>query len=304
MDDHEALVVLAALGARLEGSGALSGAELARRAGVDSAGRLQALARLLPTGRLLARGLLLPDATPHDAPEALSATFRLSDTLFRAACEVFAPEQAPPAGPTLATAYGTNAEVLSDLRRLSLIFRRRAARLFQLDPWSGTGAMSDDALPELVSRAREASARVLERLRLTPAESPPPLVGFAREHSLDVDALVILATLLFQELLEGVGAVDAVDLVRLVSESEGDLLRRRGVLRPLQRRKLVRLEGAYAGKDLTADASLPNEVVERMLGTPTPIGPDDRIDFHAYLEKLRSSETFLADLDSGAFDSE
>ena len=47
---------------------------------------------------------------------------------------------------------------------------------------------------------------------------------------------------------------------------------------------------------LVADASLPGDVVEKMLGDPGGIASDERIDFHDYLQRLESSEAFFSDL--------
>jgi len=293
--DEEARLLLVALSSRLAGKAALAGAELVRRAAPGSATRLAALALLLADGRLVARGLLLPDTLPVDPPAAETASYRLADHVLRRACEVFALR--PPAAAELpGGAYRTQAELLADLRRLSLAWRRRAARVFQLDPWSGTGIETHEGTSELIAEARAEGDRVSQRLSLTPSTDAVPLLRFAREYDLGLDELVILLTVMFQELVEGVGAVDAVDLVKLVSESEPDLLRRRQLLRPLARKGLLRLEGAYEGKDLTADASLPNRVIDEMLGSKSRIGPNERLDFHEYLKQLDSSESFFSDL--------
>ena len=54
------------------------------------------------------------------------------------------------------------------------------------------------------------------------------------------------------------------------------------------------------GKDLTADASLPNKIVDAMLGSRgARIGPDERLNFHEYLKQLDSSESFFSDLHGG-----
>jgi hypothetical protein len=297
--DEEARLLLVALSSRLAGKAALTGAELARRAAPGSATRLVALALLLADGRLVARGLLLPDTLPVDPPAAETASYRLADHVLRRACEVFALR--PPASPERpAGAYRTQAELLADLRRLSLAWRRRAARVFQLDPWSGTGIETHEGTSELIADARAEGERVSQRLSQTPTTEAVPLLRFVREHDLGLDELIILMTVMFQELVEGVGAVDAVDLVKLVSESEPDLLRRRQLLRPLARKGLLRLEGAYEGKDLTADASLPNRVVDEMLGSRARIGPNERLDFHEYLKSLDSSESFFSDLSGEA----
>ena len=301
LDADELLLLLVSLAGRLAGRELLSGEELVARAGGDSVARLTSLAALTAHGRLLGSGLLLADAPPADGAQALLASYRLGDDVLAAACEALRPR--PVAARDALTSYASNSELLADLRRLALLYQRRAARVFQIDPWAATAG---DAAPagELLERARALAARVEARLALTPSSETLPLLSLLREHALHLDAAVILVTLLFQELIEGVGAVDAVDLVKLVSESEEDVVRRRLLLRPLQRRHLIRLDGAYSGKDLTADASLPNEVVERMLGDAAPIGSDERIDFHSYLANLQSSDPFFSDLDPGAPDEE
>jgi hypothetical protein len=298
LDDVELRILLVALAARLAGKPLLSGAELARRSADGPAGRLAVLALLVTDARLIAHGLLLPDTLPADAPAAETTGFRVADHVLRRASEVFALQ--PPAAPARASGvYRSQAELVSDLRRLSLSWRRRAARVFRLDPWTGTGIETHEASAELIADARAEGERVAQRLAATPTAESLPMLRFAREHDLGLDELVILVTVLFQELVEGVGAVDAVDLVKLVSESEADLLRRRQLLRPLQRKGLLQLEGAYEGKDLTADASLPNRVVDAMLDSRRKIGTDERLNFHEYLKSLDSSESFFNDLHGG-----
>ena len=291
--DAEVALLLVALAARLEGRPALTGAELSQRASGDSASRLAALSLLTSEGRLLAAGFLLPEMPPADGTLAQSTIFRLGEHVFRLACQVFAVIPPVPAVPPSTAPYRTNTEVLADLRRLSILYRRRAARIFHLDPWTSTGIEVLDPAHELIARARAESRRVAARLQSSQPSDALPILKLRAQHNLDLDALVILVTLLFQELLEGVGATDAVDLVKLVSESEDELLRRRALLRPLQRQRLIQLDGAYAGKDLTADASLPNKVVDLLLGAQQAIGTDERIDFHAYLQQLDSSDPFF-----------
>lgn len=300
LEADELLLLLVSLAARVAGRELLSGEELVARAGGDSTQRLASLAALTGHGRLLASGLLLSDAPPADGAQALLSSFRLGDHVLALACEVLRPLPAP--APIAPTPYGSNAELLADLRRLALLYQRRAARVFQIDPWAAGAGDTAASASELLARARTQAASVEARLALTAAAESLPLLSLLREHALDLDAAVILVTLLFQELIEGVGAVDAVDLIKLVSESEDDVIRRRMLLRPLQRRRLIRLDGAYSGKDLTADASLPNDVVERMLGDTAPIGSDERIDFHSYLANLQSSDPFFSDLDPGDAD--
>ncbi len=302
LESVDVALILSTLGARLAGEAASSGKDLALAVGDGSASRLEALARLDATAPLTNHGLLIPEVVPENAAEAHDILYRLSDHLFRLACEIFgqsAPaEQRQPSG-----AFRSNTEILGELRRLSLHYRRRAARVFHLDPWTGTGIEVRDGTAVLVQRAQLETLRIADRLRATPDSAKLPLLELRRQHSLQDSDLVILATILFQEVLEGVGAVDAVDLVKLVSESEAELLENRSILTPLAEAGLLRLEGAYAGKDLTADASLPPEVIAAMLGETIPIDSDHRLDFHAYLQQLDSSDPFFDDMDGSGFGS-
>lgn len=295
LDDIDVLLLLASLTGRLAGDRTRSGAELVAVAADGSADRLDALAHLEGEAPLLAHALLLPEVVPGHPSEALEARFRMGPHVFRLACEVFG-RPFEPAAPLATGPYRTNNELLADLRRLSSHMRRRAARLFHLDPWTGAGLDVHEAATALNERARAEAVRIADRMALS--DQALPILALREAHGLDLDALVILVTLLFQEVVEGVAAVDAVDLVKLVSESETDLLRRRHQLRPLAHKGLLRLAGAYGGKELTADASLPEEIVEQLTGESAAIRSDDRIDFHAYLRDLQGSDPFFLDLDS------
>lgn len=297
LSDVDVALVLVTLSERLGGRPHLTGEELAKAAALGqpgrSAARLATLARLAEGSPLVAVGLLIPDAPPAHPADALQTAYRVADRVLRAAAEVFGNDRTearrPPRG-----AYRSNGELLADLRRLSLHYRRRAARVFDLDPWTGTGIEAPDAVDPLVRAAREAAAHVAGRM--SASDESLPLMRLKNAHRLDVDSMVVLVTLLFQEVLEGVAVVDAVDLVRLVSDSEDELLRRRQMLRPLERAGLLRLEGAYAGKDLTADASLPNQVIDAMVGSTDALGADEKLDFHAWLQDLDGSDHLFFDL--------
>lgn len=299
LDDVEVALVIAALAFRLDGRGAVSGAELAARAASGSAARLRALGCLQPTARLLHRGLIQPEPTEDASASLADVPFRLGTPVFERATRVFHAEADPGPKPEPPRPYLSNADLLGDLRRLSQVYRRRAARLFHLDPWAGAGLDSVDGTLELREKAQRAAAHVRRRLDLTTAVPPLACVALMREHELTLDEVVILVTVLFQELIDGVGAVDAVDLVKLVSENEAELVRRRHALRRLEQRDLLVLEGAYAGKDLTADASLPDATIERLLGALGAIDSDEQLDFHAWLRDLESSDRFFEGLDGG-----
>ena len=300
LNDLDVALVLAALAGRLAGEPGKTGEDLSHALADDSATRLEVLGRLTGGAPIVVTGMLLPEVVPTHPAEAQSTNYRLGEHVFRLACEVFGQE--PGTGTGLPTGlYRSNAELLGDLRRLSLHYRRRAVRIFHLDPWTGTGLEVLDGTEILTRRANEEADRIRERLCQTPDDCGFAALGVKERHGLQLDELVILATVLFQEVLEGVGAVDAVDLVKLVSESEAQLLENRELLRPLARAGLLRLEGSYVGKDLTADASLPNEVVDALLGDERPIDCDQQLDFHTYLQQLDSSDPFFTDMEGGAF---
>ncbi|MFT7464271.1 MAG: hypothetical protein ACI9EF_002621 [Pseudohongiellaceae bacterium] len=301
LHDLDVALMLISLSERMAGQDSLTGQELVSTLPCGTAVRMAAVNRLIGDAPLLAAGLVLPDVTPATVVDVPSTHYRASTHIFRLACEVFGqPMTVPAKEPT--GAYRSNTEVLRDLRRLSLHYRRRAGRVFNLDPWAGAGLESADGSTMLLENARAAASHVARRLKATePLENIPALL-LKREHDLDLDSLVILSTVLFLEILEGVGAVDAVDLIKLISENESDLIRRRTTLRPLQRAGLLHLEGNFPGKDLTADASLPNSVVDGLLGAPESIDSDDRIDFHSYLEQLDSSDPFFFDMDGTGFE--
>lgn len=298
LGDVEVAVVLVALALRLDGRVAIAGSQLAARAATRSAARLAALGALAPSGRLLRRGLVQVEPS-HDAGAGAADTpFRLGAPLFDRAARVFQHHDDEPE-PEEPRPYVSNTDLLGDLRRLSQVYRRRAARLFHLDPWAGAGLDSVDGTRELVDRAREDGEQVRRRLALTPRRSSLACLALMREHDLSLDEVVILVTVLFQELIEGVGAVDAVDLVKLICENEAELVRRRHALRRLEQLDLLRLEGAYAGKDLTADASLPESAIDKLLGELGEIDSDERLDFHAWLRDLDSSDGFFDGLGGG-----
>ena len=86
--------------------------------------------------------------------------------------------------------------------------------------------------------------------------------------------------------------------------SEEDLVRKRLFFSPkkaLVRQNLIQLEEMVNGKELTAEACIPNWVVEKILSGVDERGSnfdaDTRLDFHNYLKNLESSEDFLDDLE-------
>ncbi|MFO0980555.1 MAG: hypothetical protein U1E76_02220 [Planctomycetota bacterium] len=94
-----------------------------------------------------------------------------------------------------------------------------------------------------------------------------------------------------------------MDLLKLVARSEEDLVKRRklfGPRSPLIRHGLVLLEEMVQEKPLTAEVTMPAWVAEKLLAGNQNgrIDADSRIQFHKYLNRLDSSQTFFEDMES------
>jgi hypothetical protein len=259
-----------------------------------------------PTGALQSAGLVIPDVREDSADDDwLDTPFKLSDRVFRLVRSAFL---AHPGGAKLLkgrsrpSPYKHNAAYVLDWRRLSLLYRKRAARIFQFDYWDDVGlgtAETVTALQHQISRFRE---RVGESLTLTAKNKDFALETLRAEFNLTDEETVILVTLMFQELTEGSAFLDAVDLLKLVSANEEDLLRKRRFLSKrstLVKNNLVALEESVHDKELTAEVYLPNWVTDRILGEDAKhkIDADTKLDFHEYLKDLGSSDKFFDDLE-------
>ena len=120
------------------------------------------------------------------------------------------------------------------------------------------------------------------------------------EMGLSREEVMILTHLLFLELLEGNPYADTVNLIQLVSSSEEELIRNRLLFHEratFRRREIIELEHMVEGRELTSECRLANWVMDRVLGDDlrgTPIGADEKLNFHLYLKNLRSSK-FMTD---------
>lgn len=260
---------------------------------------------LEPTGTLQSAGLVVPDVRElEDEDDLLETPFKLSDRVFRLVRSSFVASGAVrlAAARGQAREYRNNYAYVLDVRRLGQLYRKRASKIFQFDYWDDVGLGTTEsvtALSQQILRFRERIDRSIEQ---TPKASEFPLRSLEIEFNLGEEEVVVLTTLLFQELTEGSAFLDAVDLIKLVSTSEEDLLRKRRFFSkraPLVRNNLVALEEMVNDKELTAEVYLPNWVVDRILGQDgrAAIDADSKIEFHDYLQRLGSSEEFFDDLD-------
>ena len=112
----------------------------------------------------------------------------------------------------------------------------------------------------------------------------------------------ILLALLYQELFASTPVLEAAELVRLVSESEEEVFKKRCLLTSNSRlieSGLVSLESELDDKTLLSGVFLTEWVAERLLqrvDVAAGIRQDERNRFHDFLEGLESSEDFYRNL--------
>ncbi len=265
--------------------------------------RLEGVRLLAPGARLLTTGIMIPDLYgTKEEEDLLDLQYRLSDHVFRFFLKILRPGNshlqrildAP------VRTYRDPTEYVMDLRRLSLVYRKRAAKVFHEPDWDQWSVGSPDSVILLNRQIAGYSSAIRASLEATPGSSDFPLVRFTNLCKLKEHHLMILVTLLFQEMLEGNPYVDAVDLVKLVSRSEQDLFRKRSLLSPrspLIRKGLVVMEEIVHDKALTAEVYLPNEVIDQMLGGKSSaagtIDADTQIEFHKFLREIDDSDDFF-----------
>jgi len=268
---------------------------------------LEGVRLLAPDSRLLAAGVIVPElqGAQGDA-ELLDLRYRLSDRAFRILLRALRPRrerrgEGQPVDPSRRP-YRNHLDHLTDVRRLSRLYQKRAARLFHVDY---TDELDDEALPDSLALLNRQIPRMQEmikaRLSVTPQAAKFPLVRLEQELGLEVEHVVILVTLVFQELTQGTPYVDAADLLKLVARSEEDLIRRRKLFGPkslLVKHNLVELEEVVLDKELSGEVYVPNDVVDRILG-PGRAGEGARIDeaskseFKKFLSEIDDSEDFF-----------
>lgn len=307
LNKHQFVFLLALLRRRLTSDNPyLRGRELLGLLFDGSYDILRGCSFLEPTATLQSAGLIVPDLREdEDDEDILETPFKVSDRVFRLVRNTFLAQRTPHLGGarTKTVPYKGNLAFVLDLRRLSVLYRKRAAKVFQFDYWDDAGLGTAESVTSLNRQIRRYRDRIDESLRITENAAEFPLVQLQREFGLGEEELIVLVTLLFQELTEGSAFLDAVDLLKLISTSEEDLLRKRrflGKRSPLVKHGLVALEEMVNDKELTAEVYLPNWVIDRMLGGEgiRSIDSDLRIDFHDYLKNLSSSDEFFQDLDA------
>lgn len=288
---------------------------------------------LAPDSRLVAAGLIVPEL--HGAErdhELLDLRYRLSDRAFQVLLRALKPRRdrdgasaggggggAGGAGGGAAgggggggggrsgadrrnRAYKNHLEHLTDMRRLARLYRKRAAKLFGRDDADELDELAaSDSLTLLQRQIPRAAAEIEERLARTPESQKFPLVALRAACRLELEHVLVLVTLVFQELTQGTACAPASELLQLVSKSEEDLIRRRkmfGPKSPLVRHGLVAVEEVILDKELSGEVYVPNAIVDRVLGPvrssdAARIDPATQEQFRKFLSEIDDSEDFF-----------
>ncbi len=240
----------------------------------------------------------------EDAPDdLLEASFRLSDE----AMQAFRGEVAGLAPADLRRrhkSYTNHREFVIDLRILHNLYRHRSARVFCQDRWDRLHTSAPGPLRSLDLRIRNFWKKIHRRLENTESAADFPAVQFMRDHALAETEMMIVVHLLFQELYDGNAYADVVELLRLVSAGEDELIRNRALVHkdaPMLKREILTLETMFDGRELTAEARLNDWVVNAVFGVAVreqAIQPDEHIDWHRYLKNINGTQDFFKDMEA------
>jgi len=309
LNKYQLIIILSLLRERLISSTPFqSGREILQQVFDDSYGIMQGMSFIDSSSLLVSAGIIIPELDSDEEEEDLLETkFRLSDRVFSMIYNTFAPSSdkklKTPKGRD--STYPNNMAFLMDQRKLSLLYQKRATKVFNYDYWDEIGLGVAESVEGINRQLDLMRVQIKSRLGRTDNVEKLYTRKFIEKYKLTEEETVILITLLFQEITEGNAYLNAVDLIRLTSESEEDLVRKRlffSARKTLVKNHLVQLEEMVNNKDLTAEVCVPNWVIELMLTgakeQDSAIDTDARLDFHNYLKNLESSEDFLDNLDS------
>jgi hypothetical protein len=298
-DDEQLTIILLLLQRRIqEARQTMSGREVLAFLHDSSWERLRGLRHLAPDGALRRSGLVEIDAASAGR-EMLDAELRLSERVFRAIERDVTPEIAPRKRKDdgKPRPYRDHREHLLDMARLSRTYQRRARRVFESEEPDET--ISRSAVKHLDGEIKKLVARIETRLGATPESAGFPLEVTRKRHRLSEEEVLVLVTLLFQEVYAGTSYIEAIELVKMISRSDLDLMSRRRLLTAegrLVQSGLVRLTQEDGEHQLGGEAHLPAEVVQDLLfgeRSDEPIDADTRLDWHEFLEGLEGTDEFF-----------
>ncbi len=200
--------------------------------------------------------------------------------------------------------YSSYAEFMADEKVLVDLHWARSRKLFGWEDWTPPPADTWNPGSGLTRRITRKLKAMKSRMERTEKPFRNPFLEFAWKHGLSFEEEIITAALLFQELLEGAILLDVVDLIKLVSADQAELVENRKIFWKrgrLRKHGIVVLDSYTPSRILTGDCRLADWVVQELLGEgeEKAITPDERIDFHLFLEGLKSSNPFFKKMEGG-----
>ncbi len=241
----------------------------------------------------------------EDCPEdILEARFRISEEALTTFREEIAGLVVHDQANTRIQPYGHNREYLADLRILHNLYRLRSDRVFHQERWDRVHGAADTPGGYTSRRIQSYWNKIGRRLTITPEVENFSALRFFKEHNLLAEEVIIVMSLLFQELYEGNAYADAADLIRLVSTNELELMRNRRLMQKgsnLIKHEMIKIETMLEGRELTGEVCLSDWVVNYIFGANAQdleIASDERLDWHLYLKNLGDTRSFFRDLEA------
>ncbi len=305
LNPQEMLILLVLLRSRVvEGQCYLNGRDLIGILFDSTFDLLRGTELLNSEARLCKSGAVVANTDGAVGADLLDQEFRLSDSLYE---EIYAEIHDRPSVvhedvPEQKMGYQGNLELLMDLRRLSVHHQKRAGRAFQIDYWQEGEARVEESVETLSREIEKTTESISDKLALTPLASSFPLIKFQDAYQLDEKELIIAVTLLFQEFLYGHSYLEAVELVKLISGDEAELIQNRRILdgdARLVQSEIVIIEHPIADKDFVSEAHLSDWAVDVMIAEPPrKKGMDGtaRLKFQRYIHELKDSGDFYKNL--------
>jgi hypothetical protein len=307
LNKYQVVIVLGLLKQRLTSeTPQLTGREILGILYDSSYGVLQGVRQIDETSALVSTGIILPEPSDTSARDILDTRFRLSERVYRLVLNMFTErdDNVKVRLKDSGVPYKNNYSYLFDLRKLSLLYRKRATRVFSYDYWDEIGLGVSESVSAINKQIDALRKSIESKLEKTENEEKLHSLRFAKGYNLSEEEIIILVTLLFQELTEGNAYVGTVDLLKLVSQNEEDLVKKRGFFSrrtSMIKNQLIVLEDMVNKKELTGEVFMPNWAIDLLLQGKTEgegeIDVDARLDFHNYLKNLESSEDFFDNLD-------
>ena len=280
----------------------LGGRTLLKQALQDSFGILSHAFRLSQEGPLLLAGLVEPDKDEEDL-NPLDRKFKVTEKaldLLREDLEWTSRTRKSRSR----KGYASYAEFMADEKVLVDLHWARSRKLFDWEDWTPVPADGWNPGSSLTRRIERKRKAVMRRLERTDQGFRNPFLEFLAGQGLSFREEMIVAALLFQELQEGTLLMDVVDLLKLVSADQAELVENRRLFwkrGALRRRGILVLDSYTPARIYSGEAKLADWVVRDLLGESEDEGrgitPDEKIDFHLFLKRLKSSRPFFREME-------